>query len=221
MNTDNLLKQAIAYAGLGWPVFPVHSWVGGCCTCGKPACDRPAKHPWCEHGFHDATTDLNQIKTWATTKPGCNWAIRTGQASRLLVLDVDADKGGDESLAELEKTHGLLAHTPTVRTGGGGRQFFLLYPAGSGLTVGKGIRPGLDYRGEGGYGVAPPSLHRSGRRYEWDVSLDTSVAKAPAWLIALLTKGKSSAPPATTPPQGQDGSDHASGSRRSHHQQGR
>jgi hypothetical protein len=80
--------------------------------------------------------------------------------------------------------------TPTVRTGGGGRQFFFRYPAGSGLTIGTGVRPGIDFRGEGGYVVAPPSLHRSGRRYEWLLPMDTPLPEARAWLVALLIEGK-------------------------------
>jgi hypothetical protein len=194
--TDHTLNpHVIAYAQKGWAVFPVHTWANGCCTCGKAACDRPAKHPWCEQGFYAATTDCKLIQAWATAKPGCNWGIRTGEASGLLVLDIDPDKGGDESLARLQQQYGDLPPTLTVRTGSGGRHLYFKYPHGSGLSVGTGILPGIDFRGEGGYVIAPPSLHASGDRYEWLSPSDTPVAVAPPRLVELLGKGKAKPQP--------------------------
>jgi hypothetical protein len=43
---------------------------------------------------------------------------------------------------------------------------------------------GVDVKTERGYVVAPPSLHASGRRYEWQVVLPT--ARAPHWVRRLL-----------------------------------
>src|SRR5262249_18196010 len=59
------------------------------------------------------------------------------------------------------------------------------------------IAPGIDVRGDGGYVLAPPSVHPSGRRYEWSVDCATALAEAPVWLIDKISA------PATgvTPPQ--------------------
>jgi hypothetical protein len=47
--------------------------------------------------------------------------------------------------------------------------------------------PGIDVRGEGGYILAPPSLHPSGRTYSWSVDSSDSFEDAPDWLIVLVT----------------------------------
>ena len=118
-----------------------------------------------------------------------------------MVLDIDtnhdAGKYGDETLADLEMQHGKLPDTWTCLTGGGGVHYYFACddPA---LTVGAGFAPGLDYRGVGGYVIAPPSIHPStGRAYEWEASsTPTSVplATLPDWLHRLMLQGKSDKP---------------------------
>ena len=51
------------------------------------------------------------------------------------------------------------------------------------------IAPGIDVRGDGGYVLAPPSIHPTGRRYEWSVDCASSLAEAPAWLLSLSANG--------------------------------
>jgi hypothetical protein len=64
-------------------------------------------------------------------------------------------------------THGPLPETPVVLTGGGGKHYYFRHPGGYIKSVAAALGPGLDIKGEGGFVVAPPSLHASGRRYEW------------------------------------------------------
>ena len=71
--TDAILRQALAYAARGWPVFP---------------CQPGRKIPATTHGYRDATTDERQITEWFTRHPGRNLAIATG-APGPDVLDVD------------------------------------------------------------------------------------------------------------------------------------
>ena len=61
--TDATLRQALAYAERGWPVFP---------------CQANRKIPATTHGYQDATTDEQQITDWFTRRPSCNLAIATG-----------------------------------------------------------------------------------------------------------------------------------------------
>lgn len=186
----NLLEAALSYAAMGWLVFPVHSWVDGACTCGTDCGKDAAKHPLTAHGCKDATTDAGQLRRWWDEAEGlANIGLATGGRSCLLVLDVDGDEG-EATLLTLEAAHGPLPPTPTVQTGGDGTQFYFRYPPGTGLTIGSRILPGLDFRGEGGYVVAPPSLHRSGNRYHWLADQQTPVADAPSWLVALLLGAK-------------------------------
>lgn len=160
------------------------------------------KTPATPHGCKDATTDPAKIAEWWGGGSTYNIAIATGGG--IIVLDVDADhergKYGDETLADLERQHGKLPDTWTCLTGGGGVHYYFACDDPT-LTVGAGFAPGLDYRGEGGYVIAPPSIHPStGRAYEWEASsTPTSVplATLPDWLHRLMLQGKRDKPKQT------------------------
>ena len=168
-----LLKAALAYARRGIPVFP---------------CEPGGKAPLTYNGFWDATTDSRRLEIWwRRCWPDANVGVPTGERSGLLVLDVDPRDGGLESLAELERTGGLLPETARARTGGGGMHVFFGYPAGEEVRSNTGrLGPGLDVRGEGGYVVVPPSHTRSA--YEW---LDRATLADPAWLLGCLRRCRS------------------------------
>jgi KaiC/GvpD/RAD55 family RecA-like ATPase len=180
MTTDNILSHGLAYANRGWPVFPVHGVRGdGACTCGKSGCQRVGKHPWTKNGLKDATTDQATIRSLFADKPGANIGIVTGTISGLLVVDWDPRNGGERPP--------MLPETMEVLTGGGGGHIYfrLSEPARSKSDV----MPGIDIKADGGYVVAPPSRHASGRGYEWEVNHhyeEVEVADVPAEVLALL-----------------------------------
>jgi putative DNA primase/helicase len=117
--TSPQLKKALFYAKLGWPVFPIHQATKEGCSCRKTECANIGKHPRTAHGFLDATTDENQIREWwEFDHPFSNIGVRTGKESGIVVLDIDPDKGGEESLRQLETQYEPLPNTPTVRSGG-------------------------------------------------------------------------------------------------------
>ena len=187
----NLKGSALAYAARGLPVFPLHTpqAEGHGCSCkGGPGCSSPGKHPRTKNGFKDATTDKQQIEDWWTKWADANIGIRTGRASGWLVLDVDKEKGGFESLQE----SGLdsLPDTLTAETGSGGFHIIFEYPSADEIRNATGILPGVDIRGEGGYIVAAPSGHRSGEQYKW--LEETVAASVPDWLFALIDKSRKS-----------------------------
>jgi len=171
-------------------VFPLHQPREGGCSCRNADCTNIGKHPRTAHGFYDATTDENQIREWWEFDfPLSNIGIRTGKESGIVVLDIDPDKGGEESLRQLETQHAPLPETPTVLSGGGGRHRYFLYPGRLVRTTGGVLGPGLDTRGDGGYIVAPGSLHASGHVYCWEEGKSPKAirfAPIPAWLLALL-----------------------------------
>lgn len=120
-----------------------------------------------------------------------NVGIATGSVSGCFVLDVDGEQGR-ETLAKLIAEHGELPHTPTARTGKG-QHYYFRYPAGytvrnlAGRSVHGEVLPGIDHRGNGGYVVAPPSIHPNGSVYEWIISpWDAPMAEAPLWLLELV-----------------------------------
>lgn len=185
MNEYNMLDWALWYAELGIPVVPVKA---------------RDKRPLTAHGCRDATTNAERIEKWWGNWPNANIGIATGAGDRpLCVLDVDIGHGsgkqGDETLKELEAQHGKLPNTWVCRTGGGGLHYYFVCDDPS-ITVGADVLPGLDFRGRGGYVIAPPSVHKSGRRYEWSAGSNPEkgiqLAKIPGWLVDLLRRGKQS-----------------------------
>ena len=185
---DDSLQQALGYSALGWRVFPIHSWHDGKCTCDNDNCRDPAKHPINSNGCLGATTDPETIKAWfEETKGMCNWGIATGGG--IYVLDVDPRHDGMISLARLQVDNecALMPITPKANTGSDGTHYYFALPEGVTLKNRKGFRPGLDGRGDGGYVVAPPSLHRSGKRYNWATAPDIPLAPMPKWLFELLS----------------------------------
>jgi hypothetical protein len=127
------------------------------------------------------------IRDWWTRWPAASIGIAT-EPSGLAVVDVDAKSGGEESLEDLITEHGPLDDTMHVLTGGGGSHFF--YRASSvgvrsrSNALGRAY-PGIDTRGIGGYVVAPPSVHISGRAYEWEQSSPKEALAVPEWLVEL------------------------------------
>lgn len=190
---------ALECARRGWAVFPVFGLrAPGRCECPILACRSVAKHPMTRHGLRDATKDEAAIRANWTAAPRANIGIATGAASGFWVLDVDADKGGFESLARLEGENGPLPATRTVKTGGGGRHFYFRHPGCAVRNSVKKLGNGLDVRGDGGYVVGPPSAHRSGGTYDW---LDErEPVDAPQWLLdqVLAPDREPAASPART-----------------------
>ncbi len=182
-HSPSMLDAALAYAALGLPVFPLHTPKDGRCSCGKPNCSSPGKHPRTHNGFHDATTNVVQIREWWGQWPDANIGWPT---AGWVVADFDPKSGGLESFNRLLTEHPELEHVPRNLTGehpqGRGvhlrfRQNGVKVKNSSGL-----VAPGVDVRADGGYVVVAPSLHPSGVRYEWGVGEEPVV---PKWFEAL------------------------------------
>jgi hypothetical protein len=129
----------------------------------------------------DATSNADTVERWWRMWPQANVAIATGTRSGLVVLDVDPRHCGDVSLAALVDAHGSLPETPCVWTGGGGLHYYFGHPGVKVSNSAGKVASGIDIRGDGGYVVAPPSLHVSGRAYEWAVACEP--APLPTWLL--------------------------------------
>lgn len=168
-----------------WAIFPVD---------GK----RPFRG---SHGCKDATTNPAEMCWLWKDRPAANIGIATGEISNLFVLDLDEhpEKGisGSETLRDLERKLGKLPETVEAITGTGGRHLYFHYPSGSGITTGageqSGLGVGLDFRGDGGYVVAPGSVHpETGKLYEWECSSDphdVEIADLPeAWITYIKSR---------------------------------
>lgn len=171
--TYGILDYALYYASKGWRIFP---------------CKPRDKVPACKWK-DEATIDTEKIEHWWKANPEYNLGLKCGIDSGIIVLDVDPDKGGNESLLDLIRDYNPIPTTPEQITGGGGRHFIFAHP---GIEIGNSagkLGPGLDVRGDGGYVVVPPSVHPNGNLYEWEFSCkpsQTILAPMPGWLVGLL-----------------------------------
>ena len=176
-----------------WTVLPAKHADGFVCACGKFGCKNQGKHPMARlapHGLKDATQDVRTVNHWWRCRPDANIGIATGRG--LAVLDIDPRHGGHQSVADLQRRHGRLPVTLTCRTGGGGWHLYFSIERAIGNSVGA-LGPGLDVRSNGGYVVAPPSLHISGRQYKW--CSEAPLAPLPDWVKGALAKPQMHATP--------------------------
>jgi len=139
----SLHAAALWYAGQGLHVFSL-----------QPLSKIPFKR---SRGCKDATTDIEQVNRWWTAEPEANIGIATGHL--VDVVDIDGALGQQSRAANWEMFDALhvLGKVSTPRPGG--LHFYV--PA---TTLGNkaGLLPGIDYRGDGGYVVAPPSRTEQG-----------------------------------------------------------
>lgn len=168
MKRSPILRAALAYAERGWRVFPLD---------GK----RPFKGT---RGHLDATTNLKQIRRWWREWPGANVGIACDSQSGPIVIDIDGPSG-----VELRDKLDL----PETREAKTRRGAHLYYdPLLSGATVPRligikheGVKHKFDVLGDGGYVVAPPSIHpETGRKYKW--VRKTKVRRLPKSILRLV-----------------------------------
>jgi len=167
----DVVAWALRYARRGWQVLPLAA--GAKC----PAI--PAGR-----GVYGATTSAEQIRAWWTSASALNIGIACGAKSSLLVVDVDPRNGGDETLGALERHYGQLPATPRVLTPGGGQHLYFHFP--NAIQTRTTLGEGLDLKTNGGFVVAPPSVHPNGGLYRWDVGAlpsETPLVEPPAWLL--------------------------------------
>ncbi len=163
-----MLNAALGYAGLGWPVIPV-----------EPRGKRPLIQRWPEWGNSHADV---LIAAW-NKYPEANIGLVTGVAFD--VLDIDGPKGRETLDRLLDEPYSHEG--PAVKTGRGLHLYFA--PTGEGNRGNPDSK--LDYRGRGGFVVAPPSIHPDGHRYTWTShGASYDLPEAPWWLRKWL------APPA-------------------------
>jgi hypothetical protein len=188
-----LLEWAQWYAAHGWPVIPMHTPGPHGCSCREGTnCQHPGKHPRTPKGRNDASTNSQTIAEWWQRWPEANIAIRT---DGLFVLDVDVRHNGQNHLRTLEKQYGKLPEGPRVISGSNGDHYYFTLPSdGIGVHSSNGvIAPGVDIKSFQENINAPPSLHASGRRYEWDdlFSLDAfDLTPPPDWLVDLARQAR-------------------------------
>jgi hypothetical protein len=189
MTADQRLRDAaLAYATREFRVLPLHHPIqaGGRkrpgsvgCSCGNPGCGPVGKHPRTRNGLHDATANPDQLARWWQRWPQANIGLVTGELAD--VLDVDGP-AGRAAVRAWATQHQLRLAGPLMRTGSGWHH----YLAATGTGNRAALLEYVDWRGRGGYVVAPPSLHVSGTSYRWLRPLTIDLPAAPYQLRNLL-----------------------------------
>jgi hypothetical protein len=140
-------EAAARLASAGAPVFP---------------CVPGGKRPLVEHGFHEATTDLRQVAAWWWRWPAANIGLPTGGVSGFDVVDVDQKPDGS-GLTSFDRARraGLVPDwLAQVRTPSGGMHAYFPALAGRPQPSWQAARARVDFRGDGGYVIVPPSMVR-------------------------------------------------------------
>jgi hypothetical protein len=139
-----LAAAALRYANLGIPVFP---------------CVPGGKQPLTPNGFHDATSVARVVDGWWHRTPDANIGLPTGTPTGVLVVDVDVHDGISGFTAFDRAQHDGLGNAWAwlVRTPSGGLHAY--YPNVRGQEQRSWQAPSahIDFRGDGGYVIAPPS----------------------------------------------------------------
>jgi hypothetical protein len=143
-----MLTAALAYARMGFPVFPT-----------LPR----RKRPMTKHGVHAATRNEVLIRQWWEKVPHANVAIATG--AHLVVIDVDVKNGshGLDSFMHLLRVmktsvRAMVNHgSKIVLTPSSGFHIWIPDYAGN-PPPSRNFRNGLEIKAEGVYVLAPPSV---------------------------------------------------------------
>lgn len=193
-----MLHHALEWSIRGARVIPLHNPANGACSCGNTDCPSPAKHPRTANGLKDASADPDVITDWWQRWPHANIGVLTGDVFDVIDLDgkpaIDAWRQHVDAIGANPETVGMAV---SGRTTGG----LHLYTLGGGMKTvpsGKrGLPPGVEIKGVGGYVVAPGSTHITGATYRWvnDYGVISGDTPWTDWYSAHIT-----APPA--PAQG-------------------
>lgn len=167
--------HALKLAARGLRVFPIFA---------------RTKNPAIKDNLKLATTVEAIIEKWWSVLD-YNIGVATGPGSGVWVLDLDSPDH-EAWLRAQEAEHGPLPATVEAITGKG-RHLYFRWPAGVIIRNVQAVEGFPDVRAEGGYVLAPPSIHPSGRRYAWSVDSASAFADAPQWLVEAVAKRRTAA----------------------------
>lgn len=168
---NEFMQQALEYEKKGFSVIPL-----------KPRDKTPLIIEWKQYQVERA--DRVQIGKWWRLWPTANIGLIMGEVSGYDGVDIDSDVARAEFKAMCGEHD--LDRVPYVSTGKGWHLYFK-HEKQLGNKAGVGGHPGIDFRGDGGYLVAPPSVHPAGRVYEWKRPLNGAGHPLPPGFLKAMT----------------------------------
>ena len=173
------IDRALAYDALGWPVVP------------QRAGEKKPAVRWKEYQTQAPSQD--DLHDWFVNRwPNAGMAVILGPVSDLLVVDVDGLAAHDELVSRL----GQIPVAPRVMSGSGDPHRFHLYFKHPDLLTKAKYTPWLqtlEFRGQGGIVILPPSMHKSGNRYRWAEGRspwEIEVPEVPEEILESLRSGR-------------------------------
>lgn len=132
--------------------------------------------------YQDRLPTVEEVTQWFKNDPDANIGIITGKVSNLAVFDLDS-----EGASQYVEEQGGIPQTVMVKTGKG----YHAYMRHPGFVIKNSVNKKLDMdiRADGGYVVAPPSLHGSGFRYHWvegQSVYELDPAECTPWMMEYL-----------------------------------
>lgn len=198
----SIREAAIAYRrDFGWCTIalcpPSHA---GCSVNHIASCRTPGKRPWPKwKGYQDELISVDDLDHQFGQIPDSNVGLILGPVSGLVRIDVDGDHGRE--LLKI-KSGGDLPETLEFTSGGSGSGLLYRIPDGAIVrtttATGDGEHQELRFQAKGAQTVLPPSIHPTGRKYEWAPGRspwEIEAAFAPDWLLRELSPNKPKAPP--------------------------
>jgi hypothetical protein len=194
--------QAISvYSQLGWKIVRLAGIAEPeTCTCEKGKdCPTPGKHPLARNWEATATDDEEAIVEWLDMS--ANIGLLLGPKSGVIDVEWDTDEG--KRFAESMKLGELW--TPTYTSGRSTHRIFRWSDAMPPVAVKKihGLEVRIGGGGRSAQSVLPPSIHHTGKRYEWVPGLspsDVEIQPLPEPLLLMLWNDDGLAEPRKTRP---------------------
>ncbi len=156
-------EAALQYLGRGFSVIPVRK-------------DKTPLVPWKDFTTRKATEE--EVNKWYDQWPDAQVAIVTGAISGVVVLDAD----------KKDALKGVSILPTPIAKAYRGPHYYLKCPDFP-VSNKVGILDGVDFKGDGGYIVAPPSVNEQGHQYEWMIDLDgETLAEVPDWCLVELKR---------------------------------
>lgn len=161
------------YLDIGFHLFPIYP---------------NKKIPLTEHGFKDATNNIERVSDWFDRYPNANWAVATGSVSGIVCIDVDVSNGkrGDKNLKELIARYGDIPRGVMARSASGGFHCFYKYDEEKKPKKGILTRD-VDFLADGSYVLIEPSKIE-GRSYAWlnnKSPFESELEHLPDWVYEL------------------------------------